>query len=724
MNSKTTRRNFLKSTSLISTSLIVGFKFNSPNLIIAKETSELDPNLYVIISPNNTITFKLPNIELGQGTHTGQAIIIAEELEVNLDKVNVINAPPDPRYGRLNTGGSASIRNNFKKLLKIGAATKEILLKAASSKWNVPVDECFASNGTVIHSKSNRSFTFGELANKATKLEVPSNPKLKNNKEYRLIGKSINRIDISEKVNGTSIYGMDVRIPGMLQAVVKQSLVRGGSLFKYNEKEALSVRGVKAVVPIPSQQVTLKNYPESIAVVAESNWQAVKGMEILNPVFKGGDTLNLSSNIIEGKFQEEINKISYPEKVDSNLTFEVEYDTPLYAHATIEPLNFTVNYTEKFCEVWGPTQSQTSLEFYIKELTGLTSDKIKINITSIGGSFGIKQTFDALVQALTISKLLMKPIQVMWTREQEIQNSYPMQMNKNKIRISLNDQGFPLQWDHKIVNSHSFAHRSQKFKKWIDKWNWEPNTSEGFPPIYDIKNFSLGNKSVDFGLASYNFRTTGCNQNCFVIESIIDESAHKANINPLDYRLTLLRNDERHYKLLKNIAKNSYWDVDVKKGQGKGIAINEFMIKKTKEGRNSFGDPTSIVAIISEIEISNKGKLKINKVHCKIDCGICVNPDQVIAQAEGGIMMGISMLLNEEITFENGMVVQSNYDDYKIAKMKHTPEIKVSIVESSLPPAGIAEAVVAPVIPSITNAIFAATGKRIRKLPIGKQKLV
>ena len=234
----------------------------------------------------------------------------------------------------------------------------------------------------------------------------------------------------------------------------------------------------------------------------------------------------------------------------------------------------------------------------------------------------------------------------------------------NGIRISLNDQGFPLQWDHKIVNSHSFAHRSQKFKKWIDKWNWEPNTSEGFPPIYDIKNFSLGNKSIDFGLASYNFRTTGCNQNCFVIESIIDESAHKANINTLDYRLTLFRNDERHYKLLKSIAKNSYWDVDVKKGQGKGIAINEFMIKKTKEGRNSFGDPTSIVAIISEIEISNKGKLKINKVHCKIDCGICVNPDQVIAQAEGGIMMGISMLLNEEITFENGMVVQSNYDDY------------------------------------------------------------
>ena len=238
MNSKTSRRNFLKYTSLISTSLIVGFKFNSPNLIIAKETSELDPNLYVIISPNNTITFKLPNIELGQGTHTGQAIIIAEELEVNLDKVNVINAPPDPRYGRLNTGGSASIRNNFRKLLKVGAATKEILLKAASSKWNVPVDECFASNGTVIHSKSNRSFTFGELANKATKLEVPSNPKLKNNKEYRLIGKSINRIDISEKVNGTSIYGMDVRIPGMLQAVVKQSLVRGGSLFKYNKKRS------------------------------------------------------------------------------------------------------------------------------------------------------------------------------------------------------------------------------------------------------------------------------------------------------------------------------------------------------------------------------------------------------------------------------------------------------------------------------------------------------
>ena len=724
MNSITSRRNFLKNASLIGTGLIVGFKLNGPDIIVAKDVSELDPQLYITISPNNIITFKVPNIELGQGTHTGQAMIIAEELEVNLNKVNVINASPDPRYGRLSTGGSGSIRKNFKKLLQVGASTKETLIKAAAKKWDVEVDECFAKNGKIFHSKSKQSFTYGEIANEAANIKPSPTPKLKSYNDYQIIGRSSKRIDLADKVNGSSIYGMDVRIPEMLHAVVKQSQIRGGTLTQYNKKEALNVKGVNAVVPIPSQQITLKKYPEAIAVVAESNWQALKGMEILKPSFKGGDTLNLSSTKIETIFKEEIKNINYPELKNSKSYFEVEYDTPFYSHTTLEPLNFTVNYTENHCEVWGPMQSQTSVEFYIKKLTGLTSDKIKINITSIGGSFGIKQTFDALVQAVWISKKLKKPVQVMWTREQEIQNSYPMQMNKNYVRLSLSENGLPIQWDHKIVNSHSFAHRSKKHKKWIDGWNWEPNTSDSFPPVYDLKSFSLGNKSIDLGLASFNFRSTGCNQNCFVIESVIDEAAYMGKFNPLEYRLMLLKKDKRHFNLLNSLASESNWSKTNRKGHGKGVAINEFMIKKTKEGRNSFGEPTSIVAIISQIEITERGKLKLNKIHCKIDCGICVNPDQVIAQAEGGIMMGISMLLNEEITFENGMVVQSNYDDYKIAKMKHTPEIKISIMESSLPPAGIAEAVVAPVIPSITNAIFDATGKRIRKLPIGKQKLV
>ena len=724
MNSKTSRRNFLKSTSLIGSAIFVGFKLNSSNIIVAKDVSELDPQLYISISPNNIITIKVPNIELGQGTHTGQAMIIAEELEVNLEQVNVINASPDPQYGRLSTGGSGSIRKNFKKLLQVGASTKETLMKAAAKIWNVELDECFAKNGEVIHKNTNRSLTYGELANTASNIKPSSTPKLKNYDDYQLIGKSSQRIDISEKVNGSSIYGMDVRIPGMLHAVIRQSLIRGGTLTEYNKKGALNVNGVKAVVPIPGQQVVLKKYPEAIAVVASSNWQAMKGMEVLNPIFKGGDTLNLSSNKIDKIFKQEINKIKFPEKNVSKKTFEVEYDTPLYAHTTLEPLNFTVNYTDNHCEVWGPTQSQTDLEFYIKELTGFSSDKIKINITSIGGSFGIKQTFDALVQAITISKSLKKPIQVMWTREQEIQNSYPMQMNKNKIRISLNEKGLPIQWDHKMVNSHSFAHRDPRFKKWLDKWNWEPNTSEGFPPVYNINKFSLGNNSVDLGLASYNFRTTGCNQNCFVIESVIDEAASKAKIDPIDYRLMLLKNNQRHHSLLQSIANDSNWDKKIESGFGRGVAINEFMVKNTSKGRDNFGEATSIVAMIAEIEISKKGRLVIKKIDCKIDCGICINPNQVISQAEGGIMMGISMLLNEEITFENGMVVQSNYDDYKIAKMKNTPEMNISIVKSSLPPAGIAEAVVAPVMPAITNAIFAATGKRIRKLPIGKQKLV
>ena len=723
MKEKINRRNFLKKATIFGAGLLIGFKLDSPKIVTAKNVTEIDPQLYIKISPNDIVTFKVPNIELGQGTHTGQAMIIAEELELDLKKVNVINAPPDPKYGRLYTGGSASIKKNFKKLLQIGASTREMLLKAAANEWNVELSECRAKNGEVIHLKSNRKLTYGRLADSASKILPSSNPKLKNKDQYHLIGKSIAKVDISGKVNGAATFGMDVRIPEMLYAVVKQSPIRGGILSKYNHKEALKINGVKAVVNIPSQKVGLNEFHEAIAVVAKNNWQAIKGMEALNPRFIGGNTLELDSLKIDKIFNDEIDKIAYPENISEN-NFEVEYNIPFYAHATLEPLNFTVNYTDEFCEVWGPTQSQTDLEFYVKKITGFSSDKIKINIPDIGGSFGIKQAWDALVQSITISKIIKKPIQLMWTRDQDIQNSYPMQINKNRVRIGLNINGYPLQWDHKIVNSHSFAHRDEKFQKWLKEWRWEPNTYDGFPPVYKIENFSLGNQFVDIGIPSYNFRTTGCTQNCFVIESVIDEAAHRAKIDPLEYRLNLLKNNPRHYNLLKIFAAESKWDNEIKRGIGKGIAINEFMIKYTSKPRDNLGEATSIVAMIAEVSISDKGRLKIEKIDCKIDCGLCINPDIVKSQTEGGIMMGISMLLNEKITFNKGMVVQSNYDDYKIAKMKNVPEINISIIRSNLPPAGIAEAVVAPVMPAITNAIFAATGKRIRKLPIGRQKLV
>ena len=421
--------------------------------------------------PDNTVHLILPNTEMGQGIHTAQAMVIAEELEVNLDNVVVSDAPPLPAYGKLRTGGSISINKNFDKLIKIGATAREMLIEAASLEWQVPRDECVAKGGYVSHLSSGRSFSYGELTEKASSLAPPQDPRIKNRKEYQLIGQDVPRIDIPGKINGSAIYGMDVRLPNMLFAVVKSAPRRGGKLVEFNENEAMKVKGVEAVVKIPEEQIFLKvsepepgesesiNFPESIAVVAESNWQAMKAMEKLSPKFLGGNSEEVSDaeieklfsralDYLENVFIEDVEKKEGYEWVEQNRIFpsnahsilENDYYFPLQTHAALEPLNFTVNYTEDFCEVWGPSQSQSDIARILEELDRVFREKIKINLTTIGGSFGGKQAKDALRQALFLSEKLRKPIQLMWTREHEMQNGYPMQMSQHRVQIGLDEK--------------------------------------------------------------------------------------------------------------------------------------------------------------------------------------------------------------------------------------------------------------------------------------------
>ena len=726
LDQQISRRKLFRNSVLLGAGILLGHGAGGVKILNAQEVKkakELDISLYIKISTDNTVQLILPNIEMGQGIHTAQAMVIAEELGVNLDNIFVSNAPPLPEYGkRLSTAGSASMNKNFDKLIKIGATAREMLIEAASLEWRVHRDECVAKGGYVSHLSTGRSFSYGELAEKASNLVPPHDPRIKNRKEYQLIGQEIHRIDIPEKVNGSAIYGMDVRLPDMLFAVVKIAPRRGGKLMEFNEDEAMKVKGVKAVVRIPEKRVYLMEFPESIAVVAGSNWQAMKGMERLSPEFSGGNSEEVDDKKIEESFSEILANLDDSD-LNANATFRLEYNLPLQAHATLEPFNCTVNYAEDFCEVWGPTQSQSDLMDRLNKLTGLPKEKLKINVTSLGGSFGSKRRSDAFVQAFHISKTLHKPIQLMWTREQDMTCSHYMQMSKHQVQISLGANSYPKSWNHRIACSHSFV-QTDHTKKQLIEWGVDPNCIDGFPPAYKLENFDLKYKWEDFGLSFENLRSAGSTQNCFVIESAIDESAHFAGIDPLSYRLGLLDHDERHRRLLEDLGSQSNWKTRLDSGFGRGIAIYEFMVKKTRKPRDNFGSPTTVSAASAVVSVSEIGRLKIEKIYFRVDCGLCVNPNVVRSQIEGGIIMGISLALNEKLSIKEGRVVQANYDEYKIARMKHTPEIEIEIVESDLPPSGTGEPAIAPVIPAITNAIFAATGKRIRNLPIGKQRLI
>ncbi len=768
LDQQISRRKLIRNSALLGAGILLGYGaggVRSLNAEEAKKAAELNVSLYIKISPDNTVHLILPNTEMGQGIHTAQAMVIAEELEVNLDNVVVSDAPPLPAYGKLRTGGSISINKNFDKLIKIGATAREMLIEAASLEWQVPRDECIAKSGYVSHISSGRSFIYGELTEKASSLAPPQDPRIKNRKEYQLIGQGVPRIDIPEKINGSATYGMDVRLPNLLFAIVKSAPRRGGEIVDFNEEKALKIKGVKAVVKIPEEQIFLKvsepepgesesiNFPESIAVVAESNWQAMKAMESLSPKFLGGNSEEMSDekivklfssalDYLENVFIEDVEKQEGYEWVEQDRIVQSsahsilknDYYFPLQTHAALEPLNFTVNYTGNFCEVWGPSQSQSDIARILEELTGFSGEKIKINLTTMGGSFGSKQAKDALRQALYLSEKLYKPIQLMWTREHEMQNSYPMQMSQHRVQIGLDEKKYPEFWHHRIAASHSAAHRDEFFRRWIKSEDWgtrpaEPNCGDGFPPLYKVGKFDFQLKFEDLGIPSYNLRTTGSTQNCFVMESAVDELAYLADTDPLNYRLNLLRGNERCTEILEGLSRQSNWTTSLDNGFGRGIAIYEFMVKNlwwenTPFHRNNLGMPTTVVAASAIVSVTKRGRLKIEKIYFRLDCGLCVNPNVVRSQIEGGIIMGISLAMNEKLTIKAGSIAETNYDEYKIAKMKHTPEIDIEIVQSDLPPSGVGEPPVAPVIPAITNAIFAATGRRIRKLPIGKQRLI
>ena len=714
---KISRRTFLKVTSVAGTGMLVGCSFQSNPLVSSPDVKSEELGLFVRISKDNNITIISPTSEIGQGTHTAHAMIIAEELDAEWEKIKVVttNKIRSEYYtsSSVSTGGNRGIRLWWDRLAEIGAGTRELLIQAGAQKMKVPVRECIAKKGFIHHQSSNRKISFGLLAETASQLDPPRNPTLKSKNHYRFIGKPIQRLDIPSKVNGSAVYGTDIRLPGMLFAAVSQAHFFGGEVTNFDENAAKSVKGVIAVLPIP----------HGISVVADSSWHAQKGLEALNVQFEGGKKHNLGTKSIEALFSSSLEKMGKG-KIQGEKTLDLEYEIQFLSHAAIEPMNCTASVKKNKCEVWGPFQMQSGALKKIKDTTGLNEDQIKVHSTYVGGGFGGRFRLwgeDFVEQAVLLSKKLGKPVQVFWSREEDIQHDYYHPTSKSRFQISLGSNGFPEQFENQQAAGSQWVQNS-KFLKMIDinPMAYSSSAHSGltsslaslfapkFEPHYDLKGVNFNHTTVDMEiplgwLRSYMF------QNTFYLESAIDESAHFANIDPFVYRMQLLRNNSRFRRALELVAEDANWGSHLTEGYGRGISIGNFQ--------------GGVCAQVAEVSVSKRGKLAIHKINCVIDVGEYVNPDTLIAQTEGCIIWGISIATKEQITFKDGRVQQSNYDDYKIAKMKDCPIINVRIIDSKFAPSG-GDAGLPPTPPAITNAIYSATGKRIRKLPILKQELI
>ena len=699
---KLKRRSFIKSSTLAATGLIIGFTYDPQKSLAAKTKIKNELGIWIRISSDDTITLIVPSSEMGQGVNTSLPMIIAEELDANWESIRTETAPANSYYknpegfGPQITGGSNSVKGFWNLLQETGAAAREMLVKAAAQRWNVPLEECDTKLGNVIHKNTNKKLSYGKLAVAASKIEVPSNPTKKSKEKYSLVGKSIQRIDVPEKVTGAAKFGIDIRLPEMLFATVRQSPIFGGDILSLDEVAAKAIRGVKAVVAVPN----------GIAVVADNTWRAKKGMDALNPQFTGGETTKLSSQNIHNKLITALDEEGKA-KIDTEKSLDLEYEVPFLAHSTLEPMNCTASVKGSSCEVWVPTQNQGMSMDVTKEITGLNDEKIKINTTLLGGGFGRRGETDFVTQAVTISKSLSKPVKVTWMREEDMQHDFYRPACISRFQIGLSKEGLPIQWENQLAGPSIL-------KRFVAAMGWfgvDPTSTEGANELpYTIPDFNFDYSLVDTGVPVGFWRSVGSSYNAFFTECAIDEAAILANQDPYEYRLKLLKDQPRYLKVLEKVAKNANWGEPLPKNHGLGLAIHK-----------SFG---SIVSTVIEVSSNAPGIIKLQKAWIVIDCGKVVNPDIVKAQMEGGFIFGLSAALGEEITLKDGRVEQSNFHDYSILRLKGSPKISVEIIESGSEIGGVGEPAVPLAAPALTNAIFSASGERIRSLPLSKHGIM
>jgi isoquinoline 1-oxidoreductase subunit beta len=709
------RRQFLKLTGVSGAMLALGFSIPTSGkaatlqaLDPAKVLNlELDP--FIMIDTAGKITLFNSRPDMGQGSYQAVPTLIAEELEVRLDQVVIQQTDGSKKYGNQLAGGSSSVRTSWLPLRKAGAAVREMLVMAAAQRWQVRENDCYAQDGKVYSRSLGKSLTYGELVEEASKLEVPQEPKLKDPKDFKLLGKSLPRLDVPMKVNGKAVFGIDVEVPGMLYASIERSPMIHGKVVKFDESKAKAVKGVQFIVQ--SERKMPHKTTQGVAVIADNYFAALQGRRALDITWDDATFDQIST---EGYFQN-LRALSKEEgavgeeKGNFSQAFggaakklEAQYETPFLAHAPLEPENAVVHVREGECEVWAPVQAPDWAVQQLAQYLGLPPEKIKINVTFLGGAFGRKAYYDYVLEAAYLSRQVKAPVKLIWTREDDMTQGPFRPGVLSDMKGGLDKEGKLIAFQHKIVSA---SIQDQVFGSLEagkpDEWTIEGTNEKDSP-------YAIPNRKHSFVLAKTEipivwWRSVYASNNNFGHESFIDELAHAAGKDPMAFRLQLFAEVPRFKKVLEMVSEKSRWSEKLPAGKARGVAI-----------ARSF---ESICAHVITVSKNGNGNVKIEKVVSVIDCGQHVNPDNVRAQTEGNIVMGLTAAIKDPITIEGGKVVQQNFHNYRVLRINEMPKIDVHIVPSQEAPGGVGEPGLPPVAPALCNAIFALTGKRIRKLP-------
>src|SRR5262252_4664631 len=703
-----TRRGFLQAGAAAGGGLMLSLR-----LPFAKGEAEAAasdgfvPNAFVRIDHDGRIVLTMPYVEMGQGTYTSIPMLIAEELEVDLKQVHLEHAPPNeklyanPLIGVQATGNSNAIRGAWQPLRQAGATARTMLVAAAAKRWNVDSSSCRAQSGEVHHVATGRSFKYGELAGDAAQIPVPQNVALKQHKDFKVIGTPAKRLDTPAKVNGTAVYGIDARPPGLKIATLAQSPVFGGRVKSVDDTAAKAVKGVRQIVRLE----------DAVAVVADHMGAAKKGLAALKIQWDDGPHAKLNTADIASELEQATLK---PGAVAQNVgdvgaamakaitKVDANYEVPFLAHATMEPMNCTVHVRNDGCEIWVGNQAIARCQAAAAKVTGLPLDKIIANNHLIGGGFGRRLESDGVGRAVEIARHVDGPVKVVWTREEDIQHDMYRPYWFDRLSAGLNEKGMPIAWSNRFAGSSVIA-------RWLPpgfKDGLDPDSTEGaIDLVYDLPNMHVEYVRVEPpGIPTAFWRSVGPSHNVFVTESFIDELAAAAKQDAVAYRRALLDKSPRAKAVLDLAAAKAGWGEALPQGSGRGVSL-QFV----------FG---SYMAQVAEVEVSKDGTVGVRRVICAVDCGTVVNPDTVQAQIQGGIIFGVTTALYGEITLKNGRVEQANFDTYQMLRINDAPAIDVHVVKSAEPPGGMGETGTSGIVPAIANAIFAATGKRLRKMPV------
>lgn len=715
------RRNFIKSGALLAGGLIISFKIPGANKMAAMGEASatasagrlFSPNAFLNIGTDNSITVLLSHVEMGQGIWTTLPMLLAEELDVDLKQIIVKHGGADEAfnhtvYGVQITGGSSTTWSEFDRYRKAGATARILLTQAAAKRAGVDIKSCKTENGTIT--AGGKKFTYGELAAEAALLPVPNEIPLRGKSDWKYIGKSVKRLDAKVKTNGEAIFGIDIKFPGLLTAVVAHSPVFGGKVKSFDATEAKSIKGVRQVVQIPS----------GIAIIADHYYAAQQGKKVLKVTWENGKGSELSTTKQTAAYKKLAASDGLTAQKEGNASvglskavkiIKAEYVFPYLAHAPMEPLNCTVKIENNKCEIWTGSQIPAAEQTAAAKILGFAPEDITINVPFLGGGFGRRATptSDFVSEAVHIAKACGKPIKMVWSREDDIKGGYYRPFVVHNVTTGLDNKGMPIAWNHNIVSQSIMkgaANVLGELKSAIDDTTVEG--VKGSPYLTSVPDHFVGLHNTEEVVPVLWFRSVGHTHSAYVMETMMDELAHNAGRDPVEYRRDFFKEHPRHLAALNLVAEKGNWEKAPPPGRFKGVAVAE-----------AFG---SYVASIAEISIVN-GQVKVHKIDCAIDCGLAVNPEGVKAQTESGIIFGLTMALYGELTFEGGKLQQNNFYDYKIARIHESPEINVHIVDSDGKMGGVGECSVPPTAPAIANAVFAATGKRIYNLPLMNHNL-